>query len=73
MKHAVVLIACTAALAACNKGPDINVKNASVGDVAEKVREASAGQTLVEPGRWESKVTVSRSRLQACRRSSRRR
>lgn len=58
MRHAVVLITCFAALAACNKGPDVNVKNASVGEVAEKVREAAAGQTLVEPGRWESKVTV---------------
>ena len=54
----VVLITCFAALAACNKSPDISVKNASVGEVAEKVREAAAGQTLVDPGRWESKVTV---------------
>jgi hypothetical protein len=54
----VVLITCFAALAACNKSPDISVKNASVGEVAEKVREAAAGQSLVEPGRWESKVTL---------------
>ena len=58
MKHSLVLIACTAVLAACNKGPEINVKNASVGEVAEQVREAAAGQTLIEPGRWESKVTL---------------
>jgi hypothetical protein len=54
----VLLIACTAALAACNKGPDVNVKNASVGEVAEKVREAAGSGSLVEPGKWQSKVTV---------------
>ena len=54
----VMLIACTAVLAACNKGPDVNVKNASVGEVAEKVREAAGSGSLVEPGKWQSKVTV---------------
>jgi hypothetical protein len=54
----VMLIACAAALAACNKGPDVNVKNASVGEVAEKVREAASSGSLVEPGKWQSKVTV---------------
>jgi hypothetical protein len=54
----VVLITCIAVVAACNKGPDISVKNASVGEVAEKVREAAADQTLVKPGRWESKITL---------------
>lgn len=54
----VMLVACILALTACNKGPDISVKNASVGDVAEKVRQAAGDSSLVEPGRWESKVTV---------------
>jgi len=58
MKHSLVLIACAAALAACNKGPDINVKNASVGEVAEKVREAAGDDSLVEPGKWETKITL---------------
>ena len=44
------------ALGACNKGPDINVKNASAGEVAQKVREAAADQAFVEPGKWETKV-----------------
>jgi len=47
-----------AALAACNKGPDINLKNASVGEVAEKVHESGAITNFVEPGRYETKVTV---------------
>ncbi len=58
MRYAVVLIACALPLAACNKGPDINVKNASVGDVAEKVRQAAGDTNFVSPGRWESKVTL---------------
>lgn len=58
MKAALLLIAFALPLAACNKGPDINVKNASVGEVAEKVRAAAANESLIEPGRWESKVTL---------------
>jgi hypothetical protein len=58
MRHSLVLLACTAILASCNKGPDINVKNASVGEVAEKVREAAADQSFVEPGKWHTDVTV---------------
>jgi len=54
----VILIAGIAVLAACNKGPDIDVKNASVGEVAEKARAAAAGARLVDPGRWETKVTL---------------
>jgi hypothetical protein len=58
MKHAVYLIACAAALAACNKGPQVDEKNASVAEVAKKVREAGAEQSLVRPGLWQSKVTI---------------
>lgn len=53
-----VLIAGAAALAACDKGPDINVKNASVGEVAEKVREAAGSDSLIQPGKWETKITL---------------
>jgi len=52
-----ILIAGLAALAACNKGPEVDVKNASVGEVAQKVRESGAGATI-SPGRWESRVTI---------------
>ncbi len=57
MKRQLVLAVGLAALAACNKGPDINLKNASVGEVAEQVRDAG-GAGFIEPGRWETKVTV---------------
>ena len=58
MRHCLVLLACTVALAGCNKGPDISVKNASIGEVAEKVRAAAGDSDLISPGRWETKVTL---------------
>ena len=54
----VVLITCLAALAACNKSPQMDAKNASVAEVAQKVREAGAETTFVNPGKWQSKVTI---------------
>jgi hypothetical protein len=58
MKYAVCLIACVGALAACHKSPEVSAKNASVGEVAQKVREAGADQSFVRPGLWQSKITV---------------
>ena len=58
MKYSLVLLACTVALGACNKGPEVDVKNASVGEVAEKVREAAGDGNLISPGRWETKVSL---------------
>jgi hypothetical protein len=58
MKPIVCAIASVLCLTACNKGPDINVKNASVGEVAQKVREASAGGSFVSPGKWQTSVSV---------------
>ncbi|HEY6049536.1 MAG TPA: DUF3617 domain-containing protein [Sphingomicrobium sp.] len=60
MKYAVLLITCVGALAACNKGPQVNLKNASGNEVSQAVRQSgvmTSGQ-MVEPGLWESKVTV---------------
>ena len=58
MRAAFLIIACALPMSACNKGPQVNEKNASVAEVAQKVREAAAGQSLVEPGKWETKVSV---------------
>ena len=57
MRSAVV-IACLLPLAACNKGPQINEKNASVEEVANKVQAAAGGQGFVDPGKWDTKVSV---------------
>jgi hypothetical protein len=54
------MIACVVPLGACNKGTQVNEKNASVAEVAGKVRAANAGEAFVRPGLWESKVTIER-------------
>jgi hypothetical protein len=58
MRPAFILIACVVPLSACDKGPDVNVKNASVGEVAEKVRQSAGSDTLFEPGKWQTKVSL---------------
>lgn len=58
MKRALVVIACSAALSGCNKSPQVDEKDASVAEVAEKVQKAGADQAFVRPGMWESKVTI---------------
>ena len=58
MKMILCVLASALPLTACNKGPEISEKNASVADVAQKVREAAASQTLIDPGRWETKVSL---------------
>lgn len=58
MMKAALMVTCALALAACNRGPNINEKNASVEDVAAKVREASGREGFVKPGQWQSHVTI---------------
>jgi hypothetical protein len=57
VKRAATLLA-FAALAACNSDPQVDAKNASVAEVAEKVRKSGAGEAFVRPGLWESKITI---------------
>lgn len=52
-----LLIGLIGALAACDSGPTVDEKNASVTDVAEAVADAR-GAMKFEPGRWESNVTL---------------
>ena len=58
MKYARCVALTALVLAACNKSPEVKAKDASVQEVAEKVREAGADQSLVRPGLWQSKVTI---------------
>jgi hypothetical protein len=58
MKSAALLIACALPLAACNKGPEVHEKNASVAEVAQKARQAAGSQSLMDPGRWETRVSL---------------
>lgn len=45
-------------IAACNQSPEINEKNATVDEVAAKVRQASGNGAFVKPGEWESTVVI---------------
>jgi hypothetical protein len=58
MKNAACVIVSVLCLSACNKGPDIHATNASVQEVATKVRAAAATETLIRPGEWQSDTTV---------------
>jgi hypothetical protein len=58
MKYTPLLIACALPLAACDKSPKIDEKNATPAEVAQKVRETGVGQTMISPGLWQSKVTI---------------
>lgn len=58
MNRAAVLIGLALPLAACGSEPSVDEKNASVEEVAEKVREASRGDQFIRPGKWLSSVTI---------------
>lgn len=58
MRHAAFLLACALPVAACNKQPELKATNASVAEVSQKLRAASADGSFVRPGLWQSKVTI---------------
>lgn len=60
MKAAFTLAASVLALAGCNKGPAVDLHNASANQAAEAVRQSGVmtSDSMVQPGLWESKVTV---------------
>ena len=58
MKQVLYIVAAAAALAACNKSPTVNAKNATPEEVAKKVEASGADANMVRPGLWQSKVTI---------------
>jgi len=58
MHKAAVIAAGVVALGACNQSPSVNEKNASVDEVAAKVRAANGSEGFVKPGEWQSHVTI---------------
>ncbi len=59
MKYAVYALASVLALSACNKSPKVDLHNASANEVAQAVKESGISNgSLVEPGLWQSKVTI---------------
>jgi hypothetical protein len=60
MKAALFVTASVLFLGACDKSPKVDLKNASGNQVAAAVKQSGmmSGETMIEPGLWESKVTV---------------
>lgn len=47
------------ALAACGNDPEVKMENASVGEVAQEMRQQAAGSDrFVNPGKWQQTVTL---------------
>ena len=57
MRLAAVL-ACAVPLAACSSEPEVDVRNASVEQVASEVAKAGGDDVLLRAGKWQTKVTV---------------
>jgi hypothetical protein len=60
MRHRVGLAAFIIVLGACNKGPKVELKNATANQVASAVKQSGVmtSDTMIEPGLWQSKVVV---------------
>lgn len=58
MKYALFVVVGAIALGACNKAPKVDEKNATPAEVAKKMQETGTDQSLVQPGLWQSKVTI---------------
>lgn len=57
MKAITIALAPLVLLAACDSGPDVDMKNASVSEVAEEMRK-EGGDRFVNPGKWQQVVTL---------------
>lgn len=60
MKYSVCVIASVLCLSACNKGPTVELKNASGKQVAQAVKRSGmmTSDSMIEPGLWQSKTDV---------------
>ena len=58
MKRHFILCVAVASLAACSSEPDVDMKNASVGDVVNEVQKTGVSEQYIRPGKWETKVVV---------------
>lgn len=59
MKHAYGLVLGAAALAGCDRSPQVTARNASVAEVAEKVRASgAASNSFMRAGEWRVSSTV---------------
>lgn len=45
-------------VAACNQGPEVDLKNVTPAEVAKAMNESGATRAMIEPGQWSSTVQV---------------
>lgn len=45
-------------LGACSNEPEVDMKNASVGDVVNEVQKSGVTDQFIRPGKWQTRVTV---------------
>jgi hypothetical protein len=58
MTRAILLLSLVLPLAACGSKSQVNEKNASVEEVANKVAEVSKAEGTIRPGKWQSTMTI---------------
>jgi hypothetical protein len=58
MRYGLLIAVGALTLGGCNKSPKIDAKNATPAQVAQQVRASGAEQSMVQPGLWQSKVTI---------------
>ncbi|MEO6579821.1 MAG: DUF3617 domain-containing protein [Sphingomicrobium sp.] len=56
--YTLALLASTVAVGACDKGPSVDLKNASPADVAKAMKDSGATRAMVRPGKWASTVSI---------------
>jgi len=60
MKTAYCVLASAVALTACNKSPEVDLHNATGNEVVQAVKQSGmmSSDSMIEPGLWQSKVTL---------------
>jgi hypothetical protein len=60
MKESAFWIVSALALSACNRGPQVNLKNATGQQVAEAVSKSAvgSGQYMIQPGEWVTRTSI---------------
>jgi hypothetical protein len=58
MNRIALLLGLALPLAACNSDPQVSAENASAEDVAKKIEAARGSTSFVNPGKWQSTVTL---------------
>ena len=60
MRHAMFVMLPALMTASCNKGPEVDLRNATGNQVSEAVKQSGmmTSDQMIEPGLWQSKVSV---------------